>query len=65
LPLASQSLKEKDDLELEKYYWVDARAARGSVAILDHLPHKREVEGLLQMTVEVIVRDELFEGKIG
>src|SRR5215213_7415961 len=41
------------------------RTARGSVAILDQIPHKREVEGLMQMTVEVILWDELFEGKIG
>jgi hypothetical protein len=65
LPLASQSLEEKNELEFEEDYRIYTRTARGSVAILDQIPHKREVEGFLQMTVEVILWDELFEGKIG
>src|SRR5215211_4026879 len=62
LPFASQSLKEKNKLELEKYYRINARAPRRSVALLNQIPHKRELEGLFQGTVEVILRDEFFEG---
>ncbi len=65
LPLASQSLEEKNKLEFKEDYRVDTRAARGSVAILDHIPHKREVKSLLQVAVEVVLRDEFFERKIG
>ncbi len=40
LPLASQSLEEKNELEFEEDYRVDTGAAGGSVAILDQFPHK-------------------------
>jgi hypothetical protein len=57
--------KKRTSWSFEEDYRIDTRTARGSVAILDQIPHKREVEGLMQMTVEVILWDELFEGKIG
>ncbi len=65
LPLASQSLEEKDKLEFEEDYRVDARAAGGGVAILDQIPHKRKIESPFQAAVEVVLRDEFFEGEIG
>src|SRR5215207_6827027 len=40
LTLASQSLEEKDKLELEKHYRIDARTAGESVTIPEQIPHK-------------------------
>src|SRR5918995_556019 len=65
LPFASQSFKEKNKLELEKYYRIDAGATCGGVALFNQIPHKREIEGLFQIAVEVVLRYEFFERKIG
>jgi hypothetical protein len=64
LPLASQSLEEEDKLEFEEDYRVHARATSGGVAIDDQFPHKREIERPLQVSVEVLLRDEFFEREV-
>jgi hypothetical protein len=65
LPLATQSLEAKDELEFEEDYRVDARAAGRGLAILDQIPHKRKIHRPFQAVVEVVLRDEFFEGELG
>lgn len=65
LPLASQSFKEEDKLEFEEDHRLDARAAGGSVALLDQTPHERKIENPFQATIGVVFRDEFFEGETG
>src|SRR5215211_6343349 len=57
--------KKRTSWSLKKYYRINARAPRRSVALLNQIPHKREVQDLFQAAVEVILRDEFFEGEIG
>jgi hypothetical protein len=47
LPLGSQSLEEKDELEFEENYRVDARVTGRGVGVLDQLPHKRKIHSRL------------------
>jgi hypothetical protein len=49
--LNPQSLEEKNKLEFEEDHRVDTGAAGGSVAILDQIPHKREIKGLFQVAI--------------
>src|SRR4051794_9576791 len=63
--LGAHILEKEDELELEENHRVDAGAARrNGVAVLDQLPDERDVEGALQATVEIILRDEFFERDI-
>ena len=52
-------------MELEEDHRIDAGATTSGVEILDQISHEREVEGILQAAVEVVLGDELFEGEIG
>src|SRR4051812_10188196 len=63
--LGAHILEKEDELELEENHRVDAGAARrNGVAVLDQLPDERDVEGALQATVEIILREEFFEREI-
>jgi hypothetical protein len=55
---------EHDQLQAKEYLGADARPAGGSVAILHHLPHKGEIEPLLEAAVGVVFRNEIFEGDV-
>jgi hypothetical protein len=50
-----------DELELEEDHRIDAGAATITVACLDPVADKAEVEGSFEMAVEVIGGDEPFE----
>ena len=65
LPLAPQILEEHDELELEEHDRVHRGPAGAGVEWGGEVPDEREIEGLLQPTIRVIVGDELFEGEVG
>jgi hypothetical protein len=52
---------EHDQLQTEKYFRVDARTARGGVAILNQFSYEGEIELLLKTAVEVVLWHEIFE----
>jgi hypothetical protein len=62
--LATDALMEHDQLQAEEDLGVDARTARGGVEILNQRPHEGEIEPLLQAAVEVVLRNEIFEGDV-
>jgi hypothetical protein len=62
--LATDTLIEHDQLQAEEHFGIDARTARGGVAILDQFPHEGEIELLLKTAVEVILWHEVFEGDV-
>jgi len=53
-----------DQLQAKEHLGVDARTAGGSRAILHQCPHEGEIEPLLQAAVEVVFRNEIFEGDV-
>ena len=63
-PLAADTFVEHDQLQTKEHLWVYARAAGGGVAILHHLPDEGEIEPLLKTAVEVVLRNESFEGDV-
>ena len=63
-PLATDALIEHDQLQTEEHFGVDARTARGGVAILHQFPHEGEIELLLKTAVEVVLWNEIFEGDV-
>jgi len=60
-PLAADALIEHDQLQAEEDLGVDARTARGGVAILHQFSHEGEIELLLKTAVEVVLWHEIFE----
>ena len=63
-PLAADILIKHDHLQAKEDFGVYARTTRGGVETLHHLPYEREIEPLLKAAVEVLLRNELFEGDI-
>ena len=59
--LATDTFIEHDQLQAEEDFGVDARTARGGVAILDQFSHEGEIELLLKAAVEVVLWHEIFE----
>jgi hypothetical protein len=64
LSLATDIFMEHDQLQAKEDLGIDARTARGSVEILHHLPHEGEIEPLLKAAVEIVLRNEIFEGDV-
>jgi hypothetical protein len=59
--LATDAFMEHDQLQTEKQFRVDARTARGGVAILNQFSYEGEIELLLKPAVEVVLWHEIFE----
>jgi hypothetical protein len=55
---------EHDQLQAEEDFGVYARSARMGVEVLHQFPGEGEVELLFQAAVEVVLRNELFEGDV-
>jgi hypothetical protein len=53
-----------DQLQAKEHLGVYARVAGGGVAILHQFPHEGEIEPLLKTAVEVVLRNEIFEGDV-
>jgi hypothetical protein len=60
----AQILEKEDELELEQDHRVDRGPPARSIAVPDQSAHEREVDSSLQTTIEVVFRDELFEGEV-
>src|SRR5258708_28507364 len=56
LPFGTNSLKEPDQLQLEEHDGINGGAATACIGLLHEIAYKREVEGALQVTIEVILR---------
>ena len=48
--------KKHDELQFEEHDGVNRGAASTRVGLLHELPHEREIKGVLQVPVEVILR---------
>jgi hypothetical protein len=60
--LWAQSLEEQDELELEEDDRVDGGPPTCAIEIGDPLAHKRQVESGIEVAVEMVGRDKLFQG---
>src|SRR5438309_82925 len=56
-----QTFKEESELELKEDHRVDGRSPVDGVAVLDPVAHEGENEGALQVSIEVISRNQLFQ----
>jgi hypothetical protein len=54
-------LEKHDQLELKEDYRVDGRSPASGVDGPNKLAHEREVEGLLDMAIEVVDRDQVLQ----
>jgi hypothetical protein len=64
LPFRAETLKEHAELELKEDDWIDGRPAPRGIEGGDESPDKGEIEGLLEMAVEMVMRDQLLQGDI-
>jgi len=64
LTLGAYSLKEHHQLQSEEHYRIDTVASYGGVAVGHQFPDEREVEPLFESAVEIVLRDQLFEGEV-
>jgi hypothetical protein len=64
LPLGADALEEHHQLQLEEDHRVDRWTAARGVARPEEFSHETEVDDSLQATIEVVLRDELFEREI-
>ena len=64
LPFGADALEKYDELQFEEDNWVNRRATSMCIGLLHKLAHKREIEGSLQVSIEVIVRNQLIKGDI-
>ena len=55
-PFGANVLKEYHQLQLEEYNGINRRTALADTRLLDELPHKREIQRVLQVPIEVILR---------
>src|SRR5258708_13965468 len=60
----ANTLEEHDALQFEKDHRINGRAACACIGLLHKLAHKREIEGSLQVSIEVIVRNQRIKGDI-
>src|SRR2546423_14000723 len=61
LPLGAQPLEEQDELQAKEDDRVNTRPAALSVLVSDPVAHKAEVELGVQLTIEVVSGEPLFE----
>src|SRR5262245_17985503 len=59
--LRAQALEEQDELKFEEHDRVDGRPAPGLVERLDPLSDEAEIQVRVEVAVEVVGRNELFE----
>jgi hypothetical protein len=52
-------------VDFEEDHGVNTGATRVGVELLDQLPDEGEIEPLLQSAVEIVLRNEIFEAKVG
>src|SRR6266567_4442118 len=64
LPFRADALKEHHQLQFEEHNGVNRRATATSIGLLHELTHERQVKGSLQVSIEVIVRNQLIKGDI-
>jgi len=62
--LRTDALKEHHELQLEEDHRINGRATTTCIGLLHELTHKREVEGSLQVPIEVIRRNQVLKGHI-
>ena len=60
-PFQTDSFEEHDELELEKDDRVERGAAAFSVALLDPLPNKADIQFRLTVAVEVVLGNEFVQ----
>jgi hypothetical protein len=60
-PLATDTLMEHDQLQTEEHFGIDARTARGGIAILYQFSDEGEIELRLKTAVEVVLWHKIFE----
>src|SRR5713226_4895077 len=63
-PLRADALEKHDELQLEEDDGIDGRAATACIGLLHKLADKRKIKCPLQATVEVVLRNQLFQGNI-
>ena len=60
VPFGAYAFKEHHQLQFEEDDGIDAGTAVGGIATLNPLPNNREIERLLQVTIEMVARDQVL-----